>query len=500
MRQRRRVSSRVRVAIACAATAAVLGPLAWFWQTSLLPETYSVMEMGRADHGGGTAAGSTTHRGHGQHVRDPHSVTSLTANPAHQADVDVTLTARKERFRLPTGREVEGYTLNGQSPGPVIYATEGQLVQVRLVNESVSGGVTLHWHGVDVPNAEDGVAGVTQDAVGLGQTFTYRFVADQAGTFWYHSHQLSHKQVSGGLLGALVVTPRQWTSDVVDVVALIHLYGGVHTINGREGDVTAAARPGQRARVRIINTDNGQMSAWVAGAPFRLVAVDGTDLTGPTLVSDKTVLVTAGGRADLEVTMPADGSSVRVHLGGSDAVTFGSGSHEAPAASRPATTLDLLSYGTTEPLAFDPQRPDREFQYDIGRQPGFVDGRPGFYWTVNGHLFPDVPMFVVAYADVVRIRITNHSGEAHPMHLHGHHAAVLSRNGTSATGSPWWVDSLDVGDGETYDVAFVADNPGIWMDHCHNLPHAAEGLVAHLMYEGITTPFTLGGRSDNQSE
>jgi hypothetical protein len=46
----------------------------------------------------------------------------------------------------------------------------------------------------------------------------------------------------------------------------------------------------------------------------------------------------------------------------------------------------------------------------------------------------------------------------------------------------------------------VADNPGIWMDHCHNLPHAAEGLVAHLMYEGITTPFTLGGRSDNQPE
>jgi FtsP/CotA-like multicopper oxidase with cupredoxin domain len=70
---------------------------------------------------------------------------------------------------------------------------------------------------------------------------------------------------------------------------------------------------------------------------------------------------------------------------------------------------------------------------------------------------------------------------------------VLARDGVPATGSPWWVDGLQVGDGETYDVAFVADNPGLWMDHCHNLPHAVEGLMAHVMYEGVTTPYRLGG-------
>jgi FtsP/CotA-like multicopper oxidase with cupredoxin domain len=82
-----------------------------------------------------------------------------------------------------------------------------------------------------------------------------------------------------------------------------------------------------------------------------------------------------------------------------------------------------------------------------------------------------------AEGDVVRMRISNRSGEVHPMHLHGHHAVVLSRNGVAATGSPWWVDSLNVGNGESYEIAFVADNPGIWMDHCHNLPHAAEAGV-----------------------
>ncbi len=492
--------SRVRLAVACAATAVVLGPLVWLWQASLQPDAYSVTDMGYADSGGGPVGSSTAQGGHGQHAMAGRSVASLTADPRRPADVTVTLTARKRRFQLASGRGVDGYTLNGGSPGPVIRATVGQLVQVRLVNESVSGGVTLHWHGVDVPGAEDGVAGVTQDAVGVGEDFTYRFVADQVGTFWYHSHQVSHEQVQGGLFGALVVTPKEQPADLVDVLALVHLYQGVATVNGREGDVRVDVPPGKRARVRVINTDNGQISVWVAGAPFRLVAVDGTDLHGPTPVQDTAVLVTAGGRADLEVTVPEAGSPIRVHLGGSAAVVLGSRRYDVPAVPRPKATLDLLSYGTKAPLGFDPQTPDRRFRYDIGRRPGFLDGRPGLWWTVNGHLFPDIPMFVVAEGDVVRMRIANHSGQAHPMHLHGHHAVVLSRDEVRATGSPWWVDSLNVGRGESYDLAFVADNPGIWMDHCHNLPHATQGLVAHLMYEGTTTPFAVGGTAGNEPE
>jgi FtsP/CotA-like multicopper oxidase with cupredoxin domain len=225
----------------------------------------------------------------------------------------------------------------------------------------VPGGVTLHWHGVDVPNAMDGV---TQDAVGVGAAFTYRFVADQVGTFWYHSHQLSPEQVRGGLLGALVVTPTAQSSDV-DVVALVYLYQGARTVNGSDSDVPVEAEPGRRARV----TDH--------------------------------------------------------------------------------------QHQTKTPLRFDPDRPDRQFRYDIGRRPGFIDGRPGLFWTINGHLYPDVPMFVVSKGDVVRMSITNHSGEVHPMHLHGHHVVVLSRNGVPATGSQWWVDSLNVGDGESYEIAFV---------------------------------------------
>jgi FtsP/CotA-like multicopper oxidase with cupredoxin domain len=129
-----------------------------------------------------------------------------------------------------------------------------------------------------------------------------------------------------------------------------------------------------------------------------------------------------------------------------------------------------------------------------------VDGKPGFWWTINGHLFPDVPMFMVQEGDVVRMTISNKSGAVHPMHLHGHHAVVVSRNGVPSTGSPWWVDSLNVADGERYEIAFMADNPGIWMDHCHNLDHANDGLVAHLAYAGVTEPFLVGGHSANAPE
>ena len=111
-----------------------------------------------------------------------------------------------------------------------------------------------------------------------------------------------------------------------------------------------------------------------------------------------------------------------------------------------------------------------------------------------------VPMYMVEEGDVVRMTVSNHSGEVHPMHLHGHHLLVLSRDGRPATGSPWWVDSLNVEHGESYEVAFVADNPGIWMDHCHNLPHAREGLMTHLMYAGVGTPYLLGRDPGNVPE
>jgi FtsP/CotA-like multicopper oxidase with cupredoxin domain len=496
--------SRLRVLVGCLASLAILVPLAWMWQASRTPSTYSVMDMGYADYGGGPR--SSGGHAHGMHDGGasmggggPVSVADLTVDPDLPADVTVDLVAERQRFTLASGREVDGYTINGTSPGPLIEADQGDLVEVHVRNESVPDGITLHWHGVDVPNAEDGVAGVTQDAIGPGEDYTYRFVAVDAGTYWYHSHQVSHAQVVGGLLGPVLVHPEDPDPGTRDVVALTHLYDGRRTVNGEEGDVPVEAEPGERVRVRVVNTDNGPVQVW-SGAAYRVLAVDGRDLNAPTPVSGQALTVTAGGRADLELTVPEDGSAARVEIGGSTALLVGPPGSEAPEVAQPRDEVDLLHYGSPAPVGFDPSRPDRTFDYSIGRRPGFVHGRPGLWWSINGHLFPDVPMYVVDEGDVVVMKIDNHSGDVHPMHLHGHHALVLSRDGEKATGSPWWVDSLNVRDGERFEIAFVADNPGVWMDHCHNLKHAVQGLVAHLMYDGVTTPYRVGGAADNQPE
>jgi FtsP/CotA-like multicopper oxidase with cupredoxin domain len=477
-------SERRRLLIAVVATLAVLTPLAVMWQHSRMPSSYSVMDMGYPDYGGGPTTMS-------HHELMGRSVATLVPDPTRKADVSMTLTARKQRFTLASGRQYDGYTVNGTSPGPTIRAIEGQLVQVELVNESVLDGVALHWHGVDVPNAEDGVAGVTQDAVPVGGHYTYRFVAKHVGTYWYHSHQVSHTQVQRGLFGALVIAPKG-TQTQPDAVALLHTYGSRATVNGVESETPVAVADGTKLRVRVINTDNGATGVWVDGGSYRLLSVDGYDLNAPTPVTDESVRLTAGGRVDLEVTAPA-----RVQFGGVGTLVLGSGAATAP---MPRKVLDLLHYGSPAALPFDADSADRHFTYSIGRRPGFVDGKPGLWWSINGHLFPDVPMFVVEEGDVVRMHISNHSAATHPMHLHGHHAVVLARDGVKATGSPWWIDSLDVASGHSYDIAFVADNPGIWMDHCHNLPHAAQGLIAHLMYAGLTEPYRVGGKADNSPE
>jgi FtsP/CotA-like multicopper oxidase with cupredoxin domain len=143
--------------VALGITLAVLVPLGYLWVTSLVPGSYNPAEMGYADHGGGPAGGHEHHVGMNMSM----SVADLTGPKTGTPDVAVTLIARKQNFQLASGETVDGYTLNGTSPGPLIRAKVGDLVQVTLVNENVSDGATLHWHGIDVPNAEDGVAGVT---------------------------------------------------------------------------------------------------------------------------------------------------------------------------------------------------------------------------------------------------------------------------------------------------------------------------------------------------
>jgi FtsP/CotA-like multicopper oxidase with cupredoxin domain len=233
--------------------------------------------------------------------------------------------------------------------------------------------------------------GVTQDEIPVGREFIYRFLANEVGTYWYHSHQVSNEQVIGGLFGTLMVLPKTGRSNAVDVTAAAHTYVGMKTINGVAGDLKVPAKPSQQVRVRVINTDNGPIQTW-ADTPFRVLAIDGYAVNGPTDVTDRSVTVTAAGRADLGITMPSDGRAVRVQVSKGTAVILGADDPAAPP--QPSASVDLLSYGSPTALSFDPAQANRRFDYSIGRRPGFVSGTPGLWWSINGYLYPHVPMYV----------------------------------------------------------------------------------------------------------
>ena len=474
---------------------AVVAVLGKAWWDSRLPGTYNVMSYGTHEYGGGPEP--PNHEGHdagaGTSVADLHGASDGTP------DARFELTARAADIRLSSGRVVHALTFDGTSPGPELRVEQGDLVEVVLRNDDVEDGVTIHWHGIDVPNAEDGVAGVTQNAVLPGASYTYRFRAEQVGTFWYHTHQVSSTEVRRGLFGVIVIEPHEEQAEL-DLVLAAHTFDGIPTLSGDEGFGRQKVPVGTQVRLRLVNTDSFEQTFTVSGTRFRVLAIDGTDLHEPGELESVALPVGAGGRIDVGYVQPP--SSVRVALEGTKtAIGFGPSGGPARAEVTPTATFDPLTYGTPAATPFDATSTfDRRFELKITRKPGFFDGRPGRQWAINGGIYPDVPVFVVEEGDLVEITITNDTNVVHPMHLHGHHVLVLSRDGVPSTGSPWWSDTLNVSPGESYVVAFRADNPGIWMDHCHNLPHAAEGLTMHIAYAGVSTPFLVGAAHHNEPE
>ncbi|RAO34045.1 Nitrite reductase (NO-forming) [Micromonospora saelicesensis] len=366
------------------------------------------------------------------------------------------------------GRNVAAWAFNGQVPGPELTATVGDVVEVTLRNRDIGRGVTVHWHGYDVPNDQDGVPAVTQAAVRPGQEFVYRFRADQAGTYWYHTHSASDVGVRMGLYGVLVVRPGPVTGLDVTVP--------VHTLAGRPlpAPKVEKVEAGLPLRLRLINTDSTTHRYAVAGTAFRVAAIDGVDLRGPTPLVDTAVLIPAGGRYDLVFDAPA--TPVALFVDGR--VVYSTGPVSTTTGAWPV--LDPLGYGATAAVPWS--RFDKTFTLVLDRGVDLRGLLPRYAHTVNGAADPDIPPQVVRRGDVVRFTIVNRSQIVHPWHLHGHHVLVLARDGEPAAGSPLWLDSFDVRPGEVWEVAFRADNPGMWANHCHNLAHADAGMTLHLMY------------------
>ncbi|WP_298796306.1 multicopper oxidase family protein, partial [uncultured Pseudonocardia sp.] len=478
---------------------------------SAFPETFSMMR-GAVDDGGGTPVGMAGMDGMagmaGPAAGPTVSVADLTGPTGGVPDCTFDLVARQQQIRLASGTVVDAWTFNGQAPGPELRMRQGELVEVRVRNELPADPVTVHWHGMDVPNAEDGVSGITQDAIGPGQDYVYRFRVNESGARWYHSHQAASVQVIKGLFGPIVIDPATpGPADRVDTDADVQL----HDWDTAAGPVTAmgtsdvlehrAAAPGSRQRLRLANTANYPKIVSLTGVPFRVTALDGGAVNQPTDLTSDRILLAAGGRVDVGFTMPATPVRLVDVAAPTAGIAFSAdGKSDIPPV-LDGPMFDPTTYGTPEPTPFGPDSHfDREFDMVFDEWLNFYDDRFGLLQTANGQVYPDTPMHMVREGDLVKFRFVNRASEDHPMHLHGHHVLELSRDGRPTTGSPIWLDTVNVGPGETVEVGFRADNPGLWMDHCHNLVHTDLGLILHLAYENVSTPYMVGGAAHNVPE
>ena len=254
------------------------------------------------------------------------------------------LTVEEVMWDYGDGNPVYSWGYNGQLPGPDIRLVEGDDVRIVVENKLPEDATSLHWHGVDLDWAADGVPGLTQDPIGPGETYTYEFTAEPAGTRFYHTHGSHHgdegEQMDMGLSGAFIIEPAEYEAPDVEVT-------------------------------------------WVL----------------------------------------------------------------------------------TERI------------------------QQGIY-PIHGAVYPTVPPIEVTEGDTVRVRMIN-AGSAtfHPMHLHGHQYRVVAIDGNPVPeGAQQERNNQTIMPGDTYDIEFVADNPGAWLFHCHQLQHAAGGMIAEVHYEGFEPP------------
>jgi FtsP/CotA-like multicopper oxidase with cupredoxin domain len=250
------------------------------------------------------------------------------------------LDARPVWWRLYGERRVAAWAYNGIVPGPQIRVRNGERVRIRFTNR-LPEETTVHWHGIGVPNSEDGVPDVTQEAIAPGKSYTYEFTARPAGdpngggTFLYHSHVDEDRQMSVGLAGTFLIDPpgdgervavdrtmviSELTADAQTgrtrgVMEMEGMFPNFFTINGKSfpDTPTVEVKAGARVRFRIVNAGQLAHPMHLHGTAFRVVARDGHPVRGEGLRD--TVLLASGERADIEFTLPRGKWVFHCHIG-----------------------------------------------------------------------------------------------------------------------------------------------------------------------------------------
>jgi FtsP/CotA-like multicopper oxidase with cupredoxin domain len=471
------------------------------------------------------------------------------------------------------GRTARTWTYGAGIPGPEIRVKQGERLRVRVEN-GLPEETTVHWHGVRVPNDQDGVPDMPLPPIAPGESFTYEFAPPDAGTYWWHPHV--GMQLDRGLYGAFVVEAPDETLGYDREVVLVlddwldgvdgtpdarldlllaegmqmpgmeggHGSGGhdhsamggfgmglgamdasalgdgslsvpgryvslagedplsgtlpalgnlladrqldagdvqfpLYLVNGRPANdpFGVEVRRGERLRLRLVNASADTIFGFsVDDHPLTLVATDGQAVTP---AKGDAVLLGMGERADvlLDADRPGAYRMLALPLGkaGRALATLryaGAAESSMPPVGAPVQRpARLLGYADMRDPTGDAATPERRLRLDLA-----MDESKPYRWLMGGQSFPEADSIHLARGESIRFVMRNRTMMAHPMHIHGH----FLRDVTDGPDGPL-KDTIVIPPQRTARFDLLADNPGEWMFHCHNLYHQSAGMMRMVM-------------------
>ena len=441
----------------------------------------------------------------------------LTALPsvvfAKNKIINYELSAEKSNFNFDKKFTSDLWLYNHENPGPFLKANKGDILKVNFTN-NLDEPTSIHWHGIKNINKMDGVPYLTQDPVQPGETFSYEFPVNQSGTYWYHAHFESWKQVAKGLYGPLVVNDKTDNLIEDDIVILADDWrlnkkyqideksfgslmdwshagrvGNWLTMNGKKSP-PYSIRANSLARLRFINASNARILKFGSSLKNNnIIAVDGVTVK-PMLVKDFTLA--PGQRIDLLINtvdlLKVDFFEIS-HTKQLKAFTL-----NVTKANNKTKDIANINFKSNWILP----KLDNAKTISIRMQGGAMgnlskanlDGVEKNFrtlatedkklWAFNKDIGSyEYLLATVKLNQVVILDVWNDTRWPHSMHLHGNHFFVKSKE---------FKDNSDYISRDTYlmqagekaKLIFLADNPGKWLFHCHMLEHAASGMISYI--------------------
>jgi FtsP/CotA-like multicopper oxidase with cupredoxin domain len=431
------------------------------------------------------------------------------------------LEAREGALRLAGDAETKIWGFNGAAPGPALRYRKGDEVKIRFVNK-LAQPAAIHWGGMRIVNAMDGVPDLTQSEVAPGAAFDYRFIVPDPGTYWYRasSGRDVAEQVARGLAGVLIVDEPERVFAHREILAAIQDWsldpqgaitscgtsfnseaefrgagriGALLSVNGVISPQTHAIEPGSRVRLRLANLCTARIMAvtFEGFQPF-VIGVDGQPC-GAFEPLRRTLPVGPGARFDLLFDLPEqEGARAAVRLTGTD-ITGGGPDRDLIIFDLKGPAVAPASSPIIAPPLNDSLPPiirlERATRLDLMIEGGFASearsapracmapGAP--VWKINGKsgaALMEKPLFTVTRGTPVSLGFINRSRTVEVVSVHGH--ALRQLHLLDDGWEPYWRDSIIVPAGKTARVAFVADNPGKWRIGSAILEHAVSGFSA----------------------